>query len=300
MMKVDLTKIDTERRNPNSMNLDMMSAKEIVSLINQEDINVQAAIEKEVGAITKVVEAAAKAIVCGGRIIYIGAGTSGRLGVLDAVECPPTYGVDFNTVIGLMAGGEEAFIQAQEGAEDSKELAIADLQTNNLTAKDLVVGIAASGRTPYVIGGLEYAAEIGAETASIAITSNSKIAEYANLTIEVVVGPEVVTGSTRMKAGTAQKMILNMISTGAMILNGKVYQNLMVDVMQTNEKLVERAKSIVMMATDCSENVAVEALAKAGGNAKCAIVMLLLDVDAETAKRALIENDGKVAKVLSK
>ncbi len=300
MMKVDLTKIDTERRNPNSMNLDMMSAKEIVSLINQEDINVQAAIEKEVGAITKVVEAAAKAIACGGRIIYIGAGTSGRLGVLDAVECPPTYGVDFNTVIGLMAGGEEAFIQAQEGAEDSKELAIADLQTNNLTAKDLVVGIAASGRTPYVIGGLEYAAEIGAETASIAITSNSKIAEYANLPIEVVVGPEVVTGSTRMKAGTAQKMILNMISTGAMILNGKVYQNLMVDVMQTNEKLVERAKSIVMMATDCSENVAVEALAKAGGNAKCAIVMLLLVVDAETAKRALIENDGKVAKVLSK
>ncbi len=299
-MKVDLTKIDTERRNPNSMNLDMMSAKEIVSLINQEDINVQAAIEKEVGAITKVVEAAAKAIACGGRIIYIGAGTSGRLGVLDAVECPPTYGVDFNTVIGLMAGGEEAFIQAQEGAEDSKELAIADLQTNNLTAKDLVVGIAASGRTPYVIGGLEYATEIGAETASIAITSNSKIAEYANLPIEVVVGPEVVTGSTRMKAGTAQKMILNMISTGAMILNGKVYQNLMVDVMQTNEKLVERAKSIVMMATDCSENVAVEALAKAGGNAKCAIVMLLLDVDAETAKRALIENDGKVAKVLSK
>ncbi len=298
-MKVDLTKIDTERRNPNSMNLDMMSAKEIVTLITEEDINVQAAIAKETEAITKVVEAAAKAISEGGRIIYIGAGTSGRLGVLDAVECPPTYGVDFNTVIGLIAGGEEAFIQAQEGAEDSKELAVEDLKNNNLTNKDLVVGIAASGRTPYVIGGLEYANEIGAMTASIAITSNSKVAEYANLPIEVVVGPEVVTGSTRMKAGTAQKMILNMISSGAMILNGKVYQNLMVDVMQTNEKLVERAKNIVVMATDCSDDVAFAALKEANGSAKCAIVMILLDVNVTEAKLALDKNEGKISKVLN-
>ncbi len=297
-MKIDLTKIDTERRNPNSMNLDMMSAEEIVTLINKEDINVQAAIEKEIPAITKVVEAAAKAIKNNGRIIYIGAGTSGRLGVLDAVECPPTYGVDYNTVIGLMAGGEKAFIKAQEGAEDSKELAIEDLKNENLTKNDLVVGIAASGRTPYVIGGLEYAKEVGSETASVAITSNSTVAKYANLPIEVVVGPEVVTGSTRMKAGTAQKMILNMISTGAMILNGKVYQNLMVDVMQTNEKLVERAKNIVVMATDCSDDLAFEKLAEANGSAKLAIVMILLDLDVLSAKKALEANEENIAKVL--
>lgn len=297
-MKVDLTKIDTEKRNLNSMNLDEMSAAEIVKLINEEDNKIQVAIGKELESISKLVQEAANTIKNKGRIIYVGAGTSGRLGVLDAVECPPTYGVDYNTVVGLIAGGEKAFVKAQEGAEDSKEYAKEDLMQIQLTSKDIVIGIAASGRTPYVIGALEYAKEVGAQRASIAITKNSEIAKYANFVIEVVVGPEVVTGSTRMKAGTAQKMILNMISTGAMILNGKVYQNLMVDVMQTNEKLVERAKNIVKTATDCTDEQAINALEQAQGSAKVAIVMILLNIDVDLAKEKLAENEETIAKVL--
>lgn len=297
-MKIDLSKIATEKRNVNSMNLDALDAKEIVELINNEDVNIQKGIAKEIEAIAKVVEVAANTIASNGRIIYIGAGTSGRLGVLDAVECPPTYGVDYDVVIGLMAGGEKAFVKAKEGAEDSKELAVADLKAINLNEKDLVVGIAASGRTPYVIGGLEYAKEIGASTASLAITYNSEVKKYAEYPIEVEVGPEVVTGSTRMKAGTAQKMILNMISTGAMVLNGKVYQNLMVDVMQTNEKLVRRAINIVKMATDCEEETAVQNLEIANGSAKLAIVMILTGLDVNAAKEILSKNNGSIAKVL--
>lgn len=297
-MKIDLSKIATEKRNVNSMNLDALDAKEIVELINNEDVNIQKGITKEIEAIAKVVEVAANTIASNGRIIYIGAGTSGRLGVLDAVECPPTYGVDYDVVIGLMAGGEKAFVKAKEGAEDSKELAVADLKAINLNEKDLVVGIAASGRTPYVIGGLEYAKEIGASTASLAITYNSEVKKYAEYPIEVEVGPEVVTGSTRMKAGTAQKMILNMISTGAMVLNGKVYQNLMVDVMQTNEKLVRRAINIVKMATDCEEETAVQNLEIANGSAKLAIVMILTGLDVNAAKEILSKNNGSIAKVL--
>ncbi len=297
-MKIDLSKIATEKRNVNSMNLDALDAKEIVELINNEDVNIQKGIAKEIEAIAKVVEVAANTIASNGRIIYIGAGTSGRLGVLDAVECPPTYGVDYDVVIGLMAGGEKAFVKAKEGAEDSKELAVADLKAINLNEKDLVVGIAASGRTPYVIGGLEYAKKIGASTASLAITYNSEVKKYAEYPIEVEVGPEVVTGSTRMKAGTAQKMILNMISTGAMVLNGKVYQNLMVDVMQTNEKLVRRAINIVKMATDCEEETAVQNLEIANGSAKLAIVMILTGLDVNAAMEILSKNNGSIAKVL--
>ncbi len=297
-MKIDLSKIATEKRNKNSMNLDSLSASEIVELINNEDANVQKAIAKETKAIADVVRVAAKTIENGGRIIYIGAGTSGRLGVLDAVECPPTYGVDYDVVIGLMAGGVDAFVKAKEGAEDSKQLAVTDLKNIGLTNTDFVIGIAASGRTPYVIGGLEYANEIKCATASIAITYNSEIKAYAKYPIEVEVGAEVVTGSTRMKAGTAQKMILNMISTGAMVLNGKVYQNLMVDVMQTNEKLVRRAINIVKMATECSDEVAINYLNLADGSAKLAIVMILTNLDIDLAKAVLQKNNGSIAKVL--
>lgn len=298
-MKINLDKISTEKQNERSLMLDQMDASEIVSLINDEDKKVAYAIEKAKTEISEVVSIAAETIKNDGRIIYIGAGTSGRLGVLDAVECPPTYGVDYNTVLGLMAGGEAAFVKAQEGAEDDEELVITDLKAINLTKNDLVIGIAASGRTPYVISGLKYGNEIGASTASIAITYNSEVAKYAKNPIEVEVGAEVVTGSTRMKAGTAQKMILNMITTGAMVLNGKVYQNLMVDVMQTNEKLKERAKNIVVSATDCDEITAEEKLKAASGNAKLAIVMIILNVDVKEAEKKLSENGGKIINVLS-
>lgn len=295
---IDLSKINTEARNIRSMQLDQMNAKEIVHLINDEDAKVQSAISSEVDAISKVVEAAANAIEVGGRIIYMGAGTSGRLGVLDAVECPPTYGVSDQLVIGLIAGGEKAFIKAQEGAEDSEELAVSDLKNIELNVKDFVVGIAASGRTPYVIGGLHYANEIGCKTASIAITKNSEIGKLANFPIEVVVGPEVVTGSTRMKAGTAQKMILNMISTGAMVLNGKVYQNLMVDVMQTNKKLQVRAQNIVIDATEVSRERAIELLDIADGSAKLAIAIEVTGLDVSEVKKLLTDNNGKLRKLV--
>lgn len=291
-MKIDLTKIATESRNLDTMNIHNASAFEITSLINKEDAKIAKSIEKELTNISKVVEYAGETLNKGGRIIYIGAGTSGRLGVLDAVECPPTYGVSFDTVIGLIAGGEEAFIKAQEGAEDSKELCVEDLKKIKLTENDFLIGVAASGRTPYVIGGLEYASTVGAKSASIAITYNSEIAKYADFVIEVEVGAEVVTGSTRMKAGTAQKMILNAISTGAMILNGKVYQNLMVDVQQTNLKLVQRAKNIVMQATDCSYEVAEEKLEICNGHAKTAIVMILNNVNYDEAIAILEKNNG--------
>lgn len=291
---VDLQKIDTERRNLDTLNLDEMSAFEIVEAMQKEDAKITEAIRKNLKQIAIVCEKASRSLQGGGRIIYMGAGTSGRLGILDAVECPPTFGVDFNKVVGLIAGGETAFIKAVEGAEDSKEIAILDLKKINLTNKDYLIGIAASGRTPYVISGIEFAKSIGCKTASLAITSNSEIGNYADDKIEVVVGAEVLTGSTRLKAGTAQKMILNMISTASMVLNGKVYQNLMVDVMQTNIKLIERARNIVIEATGCEYDVAVKKLELADGNAKTAIVMILTDSDVKTAKLLLEKGQGFV------
>ncbi|WOO87685.1 N-acetylmuramic acid 6-phosphate etherase [Mollicutes bacterium LVI A0039] len=293
---ISLEHINTERRNEKTMKLDLMNAMEIVEIINNEDALIHLAIKQQLNQISKVVEAAAQSINDGGRIIYMGAGTSGRLGVLDAVECPPTYGVNDNVVIGLIAGGEKAFIKAQEGAEDSKQLAIDELKELALTKKDIVVGVAASGRTPYVIGGLEFANSIGCTTASIAITSNSEVAQVAKFPIEVVVGPEVVTGSTRMKAGTAQKMILNMISTGAMVLNGKVYQNLMVDVMQTNEKLKVRAQNIVMEATEVEREEAIKYLELAKGSSKIAICMIINQINYEDAVNLLESNKGNLRK----
>lgn len=295
---LDLQKINTEGRNANSTELDLMNAYEITKLINEEDHLIAKAIKAEIESISKLVEAAAKAIENQGRIIYIGAGTSGRLGVLDAVECPPTYGVSDDVVIGLIAGGEKAFIKAQEGAEDSEELAVMELTELELKPEDIVIGVAASGRTPYVIGGLKYANEIGCTTGSVAITKGSEIAKHAKYPVEVVVGPEVVTGSTRMKAGTAQKMILNTISTGAMVLNGKVYQNLMVDVKQTNEKLQVRAQNIVMEVTGVPRELAIKGLEDAKGSSKVAIYMLLKGCDYKQALSDLNNNQGNLRKTL--
>ncbi|MBQ3591200.1 MAG: N-acetylmuramic acid 6-phosphate etherase [Clostridia bacterium] len=270
----ELKKLATEGRNPRSANIDKASPEEIVRIIGAEDKTVAESVEKAHGQIAKQIEAAAYALQHGGRLIYFGAGTSGRLGVIDAAECRPTYGVDDNTVIGLIAGGMGAMFSAVEGAEDSLTLAEEELRAIQLTEKDFVVGIAASGRTPYVKGGLAYARSLGCVTGSIACTSPAEISALADIPVEVVTGPEVVTGSTRMKAGTAQKMVLNMLSTGAFIRCGKVMGNLMVDVQATNDKLRARALRIVMEAADVDAETAQAALTEAGGSAKKAVLSL--------------------------
>ena len=271
----ELKKLATEGRNPRSANIDKASPEEIVRIIGAEDKTVAESVEKAHGQIAKQIEAAAYALQNGGRLIYFGAGTSGRLGVIDAAECRPTYGVDDKTVIGLIAGGMGAMFSAVEGAEDSLTLAEEELRAIHLTEKDFAVGIAASGRTPYVKGGLAYARSLGCVTGSIACTSPAEISALADIPVEVVTGPEVVTGSTRMKAGTAQKMVLNMLSTGAFIRCGKVMGNLMVDVQATNDKLRARALRIVMEAADVDAETAQAALTEAGGSAKKAVLSLL-------------------------
>lgn len=291
---VDLSSLATEARNPRTMNLDQMTPQEIVDVMNSEDANVVAAVHSQRQRISLAVSWAAEALRAGGRILYVGAGTSGRLGVLDAVECPPTFGVSPNVIMALIAGGNGAFVKAKEGSEDSIELGAEDLRNLSLCSEDFVIGLAASGRTPYVIGALRYAREVGARTAAIACNANSAIGGEAELAIEPVTGPEVLTGSTRLKAGTAEKMILNMISTGAMALNGKVYENLMVDVKQSNEKLVQRAQNITMAATGRNREQAVRALEDAHGSAKVAIVMLLAGVDAAEARARLQKANGYV------
>ena len=293
-MKLNLNGMTTERRNPRTMNLDTMTELEIVSAINEEDARVPLAIAKKLPEIAQAAHWAVEAFEQGGRLFYMGAGTSGRLGVLDAAECPPTFGVDPGMVVGLIAGGEKAFLKAIEGAEDSRELGRSDLEAHGLTAKDFVVGIAASGRTPYVLGGLEYAKSVGCRTAAIACNTGSAVGKAADLAIEVEVGPEVLTGSTRLKSGTAQKMILNMISTASMVRIGKAYQNLMVDVMQTNEKLHVRAENIVIDATGVERQEARRAIDAAGGSVKCAITMLLAGCGAEEAARRLEQAHGHV------
>lgn len=261
-MSVDLKKISTESRNPNTLDIDVVSTLDIVKKINNEDKLVAYAVEKALPSISQVVDKVYEAFLKGGRLIYMGAGTSGRIGILDAVECPPTYGVDYNMVMCLMAGGEKAFIKAVEGAEDSFDQAKIDLQNVALSSNDVVVGIAASGRTPYVIGGLNYANEVGAITACITTSANSVIEGIAKYPIVAVTGPEPITGSTRMKSGTAQKMICNMISTASMVKMGKVYENLMIDVKATNEKLVSRSLSIICTILECSKEEAEELLKK--------------------------------------
>ena len=289
-----LSTLITEQRNPNSMNVDSLSALEIVQLMNQEDKQVPLAIEKCLPQIAQAVECIVAAFQQGGRLVYIGAGTSGRLGVLDASECPPTFGVSPEMVKGIIAGGERALRHPIEGAEDSKEQAVVDLQTIHFSSKDVLVGIAASGRTPYVIGALEYAKSLGSVTVSIASNPNSAMANIVDIAIDTVVGPEVLTGSSRLKSGTAQKLVLNMLTTASMILMGKCYQNLMVDVQASNEKLKARAIRIVMQATDCDKALAEETLKQADQNAKLAIMMILSGLDRAQAEALLEKHQGKL------
>ena len=289
-----LSTLITEQRNPNSMHVDSLSALEIVQLMNEEDKQVPLAIEKCLPQIAQAAECIVAAFQQGGRLVYIGAGTSGRLGVLDASECPPTFGVSPEMVKGIIAGGERALRHPIEGAEDSKAQAVVDLQTIHFSSKDVLVGIAASGRTPYVIGALEYAKSLGSVTVSIASNPNSAMANIVDIAIDTVVGPEVLTGSSRLKSGTAQKLVLNMLSTASMILMGKCYQNLMVDVQASNEKLKARAIRIVMQATDCDKALAEETLKQADQNAKLAIMMILSGLDRAQAEALLEKHQGKL------
>ena len=289
-----LSTLITEQRNPNSMHVDSLSALEIVQLMNEEDKQVPLAIEKCLPQIAQAVECIVSAFQQGGRLVYIGAGTSGRLGVLDASECPPTFGVSPEMVKGIIAGGERALRHPIEGAEDSKAQAVVDLQTIHFSSKDVLVGIAASGRTPYVIGALEYTKSLGSVTVSIASNPNSAMANIVDIAIDTVVGPEVLTGSSRLKSGTAQKLVLNMLTTASMILMGKCYQNLMVDVQASNEKLKARAIRIVMQATDCDKTLAEETLKQADQNAKLAIMMILSGLDRAQAEALLEKHQGKL------
>ena len=295
---MNLKQYTTETRNPNTYNLDTMTSLEIVSAMNKEDYNVPKGIESELNQISKLVDEVVKAFENGGRLIYIGAGTSGRLGVLDASECPPTFGVNSSLVVGLIAGGDGALRNPIEGAEDNEELAVNDLKSINLTNKDVLVGIAASGRTPYVIGGLKYANGLGCITGSIACNKGSKIGEIAKIKIEAEVGPEVLTGSSRLKSGSAQKMILNMITTASMVLSGKAYQNLMVDVVQSNEKLKTRAENIVMDATEVTREHAREMLDKSNGNCKLAIMAILSGKSISESRKLLKGSNGHIRKAL--
>ena len=297
-MEINLDKMTTETRNPDTMELDRMSPLEVVTAMNREDAKVPAALAPVLPQSANVVEWAIASLEAGGRVFYIGAGTSGRLGVLDAAECPPTFGVAPDRMVGLIAGGDQAFLKAVEGAEDSREMGREDLVKNGLESRDLVIGIAASGRTPYVLGALAYAKEVGCRTAAVSCNAGSEIGKAAGLAVEVVVGPEVLTGSTRLKAGTAQKLVLNMISTASMVGVGKAYQNLMVDVMQTNEKLHRRAEKIVMEATGVDQAAAREKITAAGGSVKTAITMILANCGAEEAAARLEKARGHVREAI--
>ncbi|MEQ4924750.1 N-acetylmuramic acid 6-phosphate etherase [Proteus hauseri] len=297
-MAIDLSNLITESRNSESENIDTLSTLSMLKVINNEDKKVPFAVEATLPDIAKLVDKVAEAFHQGGRLIYCGAGTSGRLGILDASECPPTYGTPHEMVIGLIAGGHKAILQAVENAEDNQELGEQDLRQLKFDQKDVLVGIAASGRTPYVIGALNYAKSLGATTGAISCNPESPIASIADIAITPIVGAEVITGSSRMKAGTAQKLVLNMITTGAMIKIGKIFGNLMVDVEATNAKLVERQIRIVMQATECERSVAEEALSQCHRHCKTAILMILAGVDAQQATKMLNENRGFIRKAL--
>ena len=297
-MKIDLSVLTTEGRNAVSENIDMLSTEEMLQVINGEDQKVALAVEKVIPAIAQTVDAIVAAFSKGGRLIYCGAGTSGRLGILDASECPPTFGTPRGQVVGLIAGGHQAILQAVENAEDSLTLGVEDLKNLGFNDKDVLVGIAASGRTPYVIAALNYAKSLGATTAALTCNAGSEMTQIADIAIVPVVGPEVVTGSSRMKAGTAQKLVLNMLTTGAMIRSGKVYGNLMVDVEATNKKLVQRQINIVQEATDCDPHTASRALSACGNHCKTAIVMVLGNLEAEQARQILKDNGGFIRQAL--
>lgn len=287
-----LSHLVSEGRNPETMDIDLLPSLEIVKRINQQDKLVPLAVEKVLPEIAQAVDKITQAFKSGGRLVYLGAGTSGRLGILDASECPPTFGVSDQMVIGLIAGGPDAILKAKEGAEDSPELGVADLKSIEFSDKDVVVGIAASGRTPYVIGALEYANDLGATTVALSCNPDSIIAEVAQIAISPVVGPEALTGSTRLKSGTAQKLVLNMLTTASMIRLGKSYQNLMVDVKATNKKLVARAARIVMQATECDKQQAVTVLEQTEYDVKLAILMILTGMDVDSARNQLQHQEG--------
>ncbi|MER7682004.1 N-acetylmuramic acid 6-phosphate etherase [Streptomyces sp. NPDC096934] len=272
---MDLSTLGTESRNPRTAELDRMPVTELLATMNDEDQTVAVAVRTALPRIAEAVEKITASLRAGGRLVYLGAGTSGRIGLLDAVECPPTFGTGPDRVVGLLSGGPGAFVLAVEGAEDSPQLAVTDLEGIGLTARDTVVGLAASGRTPYVVGGLEHARAVGASTVSVACNSDAVISRHADVAIEVPTGPEILTGSTRLKGGTAEKLVCNMLSTATMVQLGKVYGNLMVDLRATNEKLVDRARRIVGQATGSDLDAASAALQEADGHAKTAIVMLL-------------------------
>ncbi|CND22288.1 N-acetylmuramic acid 6-phosphate etherase [Yersinia frederiksenii] len=295
-MKINLSSMVTESRNPASSQIDTLATLDMLTVINNEDKKVPFAVGEKLPEIAKTVDLIAEAFANGGRLIYCGAGTSGRLGILDASECPPTYGTPREMVVGLIAGGNTAILQAVENAEDSREMGEQDLRNLNFNARDVLVGIAASGRTPYVLGAMAYARGIGATVAAISCNQNSEMSKAADIAIEPLVGPEVVTGSSRMKAGTAQKLILNMLTTGAMIRSGKVYSNLMVDVEATNAKLVQRQVDIVVQATECSPDEAQDALNECNRHCKTAIMMILSGMSAEDAGAILSKNKGFIRK----
>ncbi|KFK92812.1 MULTISPECIES: N-acetylmuramic acid 6-phosphate etherase [unclassified Serratia (in: enterobacteria)] len=298
-MKVNLSGLTTESRNHASENIDQLSTVDMLKVLNDEDKKVALAVEAVLPAIAQSVDCIVAAFQQGGRLIYCGAGTSGRLGILDASECPPTYGTPPEQVVALIAGGHQAILHAVENAEDSQTLGQEDLKKIGFNAKDVLVGIAASGRTPYTIAALEYAKSLQAKTIALTCNGESEMARVADIAITPIVGPEVVTGSSRMKAGTAQKLVLNMLTTGAMIRTGKVYGNLMVDVEATNLKLVQRQINIVMQASDCDHETATQALQESGGHCKTAIVMILAQMTAEQAHTALEQNNGFIRQVLN-
>ncbi len=295
----EISKLTTEQRNPNSMDIDALSTREILNMINNEDKTIAFAVEKEIPYIEQAVEVIVKALKSGGRLLYFGAGTSGRLGVVDASECPPTFGTPFGLIDGFIAGGREAMFRAQEGAEDYEENGAKDVIAVNVNSKDVVCGIAASRRTPYVVGAVKKAKEIGAFT--LFVTTNPREnfdIKEVDIAICPYIGPEVIMGSTRMKSGTAQKLVLNMLTTTAMIRMGKVYENMMIDLQMTNKKLVERSKRIVMTIAGISYDEAAEYLDKAGGHVKTALVMILANVNAEEARQRIEKADGFVRKAI--
>ncbi|HGT1576014.1 TPA: N-acetylmuramic acid 6-phosphate etherase [Clostridioides difficile] len=298
MLIKTLENLVTEDRNKNTLQIDKEDTLGIIELINNEDKTVAYAVEEQKESIAKAVNIIVDRMKQGGRLFYIGAGTSGRIGILDATECPPTYGVDFELVQAIIAGGNQAIFKAIEGAEDDKELGKQDIIDRGVTSKDVICGIAASGRTPYVIGAMEYAKELGCAVLSITMNPNSEMSKKADLPINIIVGAEVIMGSTRMKSGTAQKMVCNMLTTASMVKMGKVYSNLMVDVKTSNEKLVERAKRIIMIATNVKYDVAEKFLEEADNSVKLAIFMIKSGLDKDSAKSILDRQEGYISEAL--
>lgn len=295
---MELEQLTTEQRNQRTMDMDNMSVRQIAEVMNEEDNHVIEAVQKAISQIECLIDCAVEALSSSGRIIYIGAGTSGRLGILDAVECPPTFGVSYDTVVGVIAGGDNAFVKAKEGAEDNAKEGMEDLKKIDLTPKDLVIGLTASGRTPYAIGAVQYAREIGCRTGAISCNLNAEISAWVDAPVELETGPEIISGSTRLKAGTAEKMVLNMISSITMIQLGKTYKNFMVDLKSTNYKLEQRAVHIVMNAAECTREQAEKGLEEAGQEVKTAIVMLKKGCTKKEAEHRLKTAKGRVNKAL--